>query len=143
MNLKKPLAATACIFIFGIAIYLCCLLMADELTYFQRGKSVEGVVVEKLKERSTRRNSGSSWHVVYEFEVDGQVIKNKDMLDMGRGFDSIKKGDAIGIVFDPQNPEMSRTHLAAPWARYPLIIVFIFAMSGVVAFVPIRVLRQG
>ena len=50
MNLKKPLAATACILIFAIATYLSYQLIADELAYIQRGVSTEGVVLEKRVE---------------------------------------------------------------------------------------------
>ncbi len=145
MNLKKPLAATACILIFGIATYLSYQLVADELAYIQRGVSAEGVVLKKRVETISRsgRSPSKSWYVAYEFDVDGRVLQNRSMLDMGRGYDEIKEGDPVAIVYDPENPEKSRTHLAAPWIRYPMVIFFIYAMGTVLAYVPIRTLRRS
>ena len=99
---------------------------------------------KKEKERSQRvGESSSSCHVVYEYEVDGRKLQNKNMLDVGRGYDAIEKGDVIDVVYDPQNPGVSRAHLAAPFIRYPMVILFIYAMGGVIACVPIRILLSS
>ena len=145
MSLKKLLAAIACVFIFGFATYLSYLLVVDELVFFQRGVSTQAVVLHKQQERSQRAGksgSSSSWHVVYEFEVGGRKLKNKNMLDVGRGYDAIEKGDVIDVVYDPQNLDVNRAHLAAPFVRYPLSILFIYAMGGMIACVPIRILLR-
>ena len=146
MSLKKLLAAIACVFIFGFATYLSYQLVVDELVFLQRGVSTQAVVLHKQKERSQRAGesgSSSSWHVVYEFEVDGRKLKNKNMLDVGRGYDAIEKGDVIDVVYDPQNPDVNRANLAAPLVRYPLIVLLIFGVGGVIAYVPIRVLLRS
>ena len=144
MNFKKILAAIACVFIFGFATHLSYQLVVDELTFFQRGVSTQAVVLRKQKESSQHAGkSSSSWHVVYEFEVDSRKLQNKNMLDVGRGYDSIEKGDVIDVVYDPQNPDINRAHLAAPFVRYPLIILFVYAMSGVIACVPIGILLRS
>ena len=144
MSLKKLLAAIACVFIFGFATYLSYQLVADELVFLQRGVSTQAVVLQKQKERNQRvGESSSSWHVVYKFEVDGRKLQNKNMLDVGRGYDAIEKGDVIDVVYDPQNPDVNRAHLAAPLVRYPLIVLLIFGLSGVIAYVPIRVLLRS
>lgn len=139
----KPIAAVTCVVIFSVAASLCYGLLTDELIFLRRGVSTEGVVLGKTQESSRRsESSSSSYHVQYKFEVNGRTLQNKNMLDLGRGYDSIKQGDTIGIVYDPQNPQLSRAHMAAPWARYPLILVFIVAMSGTLAFKPIQILRR-
>ena len=144
MSLKKLLAAIACVFIFGFATYLSYQLVVDELVFLQRGVSTQAVVLQKQKERSHRvGESSSSWHVVYKFEVDGRKLQNKNMLDVGRGYDAIEKGDVIDVVYDPQNPDVNRANLAAPLVRYPLIVLLIFGVGGVIAYVPIRVLLRS
>lgn len=147
MSLRKALATAICIcfcvFIFGSSIYLCNLLLEDEIVYFQRGASIDGVVLQKSGKRGTRPNSGSSWHVDYQFELDGVTHQNENMLDMGREYDSISAGDVISIVYDPQHPYVNRAELAAPWIRYSMLSFFIFAMSGVLAFAPARYLLTG
>jgi len=70
--------------------------------------------LETTSKRRKRRDSGTGWYVTYEFEIDGSVHKNENMLDMGRGFNSLKKGDVIGIVYDSRDPKTSRAHIAAP-----------------------------
>ena len=108
-----------------------------------KGIRTQGVLVEKLVETSrSRRGNSKSWHWVHSFEVDGKTYGGKHMLDMGRGYDSADEGDVIDVVYDPRDPNVSRSYQAFPIVRYSLLILFIFAMTGLLAFVPMRILLR-
>ena len=142
MHLRTSLAATYGLLVFGVATYLSYLLVADELVYFQRGESTQAVVLHKKKELPKNSDDGSSWYVAYEFEIDGRNLENKNMLDLGRGFDSVNKGDLVDVIYDPRDPKTNRMHLAAPMIRYPMTIFFIFAMGGVITYAPLQIFRK-
>lgn len=140
---RKRLAAAACLLLFGTAFHLSHLLVHDELIYYSRGVRTQGTVREKRKEaRASGRTTSTSWHIVYDFEVNGTTHSRKDMLDVGRGYDSLIEGQSIDVVYDPHNPNVNRSELSAPYVRYTAIIFFVFAMAGMLAFVPVRILRQ-
>ncbi len=140
---SKVLSAAVCLLLFGAACQLTHRLVADEVVYYSRGVKTEAVVLDKRKEQhSSRRSTSYSYHAIYEFQVDGVKYSRKDMLDVGRGYDALKEGQMIDVVYDPQNPEVSRTVLAAPYARYSMTVLFIFAMAGVLAIVPIKILLR-
>ena len=46
------------------------------------------------------------------------------MLDVGRGYDAIEKGDVIDVVYDPQNLDVNRAHLAAPLRSLSIVHSF-------------------
>ena len=141
--ISRVLSAAVCLLLFGTACHMSNRLLADELIYYSRGVQSQAVLLEKRKERhSSRRNPSVSYHATYEFQVDGVKYSRKDMLDVGRGYDSLKEGQVVDVVYDPRNPELSRMVLAAPYARYSMTVLFIFAMAGVLAVLPLKILLR-
>jgi len=120
-------------------------MLSQEVAYLMRGETTKAHVIGKSVEShsSPGRQTSKGYYVTYEYVVDGETYQNKDMLDIGRGYDALEEGQVLDVVYDPTFPDVARTKLSRPLFRYSLITLFIFAMAGLVAFVPYYFLRRA
>ena len=154
MSVGKIISGVICAAIFVAAANLSVKLFGDEFVYWQRGEEVQALITEKeihLSSRSGTARAGGGrsgggqargYWLHYTFALDGQQYETRDMLDVGRGWDDVEEGDRIAVIYDPQDPSRNRAALATPVLRYAGILIMIWGMAGLFAFVPIGVLRD-
>ena len=119
-------------------------LFEDEVTFAMRGETVDARVIAKMGETSrSQKGDSTSYHVEYEYIVDGVNHRNKDMLDVGRGYYDLRKGQVVEVVYDPRKPQTARTKLSSPIIRYSLLSIFILAMAGLFSMFPVYLLLRS
>lgn len=154
MSIAKIISGIICLAIVVIGVKLSFHTVEDELAYWQRGAETQAVItrkeIELTSSSSTARAGGGrsgggqskGYWLHYEFEHGGQLYQKRDMMDVGRNWDDVEKGDRIAVLYDAENPDRNRAVISTPVIRYLGILVFIWGMALVLGVVPLKVLLR-